>query len=197
MEIINCIQGSDEWWEAKLGMVSASNFAKVLNKGSGRKLYMRKLAGQRLTGTYEESYKNKIMEKGNELEPAAREYYEKEKGYTVKQVGFVARDEWVGGSPDGLISPDGGLEIKCVLPSTHIDTILKAKMPTSHIPQVQGLLWVTEQEWWDFISYSPLLKGNPFYCVRVPRDEDYIALLEKEVGRFVNELKDMIEKIAF
>jgi len=198
MKIYDCIQGSDEWWAVKLGKVSASNFSEVLNKKTGRGLCMRKLAAERLTGTYEKSYYNKNMEMGNELEEEARKYYEKENNCTVVQVGFVARDEWVGVSPDGLVGESGNLEIKCVIPSTHIHTILKNELPDAHVPQVQGQLWVTERLWCDFVSYSPLMKGRPFHCIRVPRDDNYItSILEKEVRIFVEQLKDMISQIAF
>ena len=158
---------------------------------------MRKLVAERLTGICEETYYNKNMEIGNILEPDARKYYEKEKGCIVKQVGFVVRDEWVGVSPDGLIGDDGLLEIKCPLASTHIDTITKNRLPATYVPQVQGQLWVTERLWCDFMSYCPLVKGRPSHYIRVPRDDAYIAILEKEVRIFVEQLKDMISQIAF
>ena len=195
MEIIDCIQGSDEWWEAKLGFVSASHFHQVLNKKEGRKLYMRKVAAERLTGFREVSYTNKIIENGSETEQEARKYYETVNNCEVKQVGFVMRDKWVGGSPDGLIGKDGLLEIKCVISSTHIATILSEKMPALHIPQVQGLLWVTDRKWCDFISYDPRVLSQPMFTVRVERDEGYFKKLAGEVGVFVNELKAMIAKI--
>ncbi len=186
MEIIDCIQGSDEWWEAKLGFVSASHFHQVLNKKEGRKLYMRKVAAERLTGFREVSYTNKIIENGSETEQEARKYYETVNNCEVKQVGFVMRDKWVGGSPDGLIGKDGLLEIKCVISSTHIATILSEKMPALHIPQVQGLLWVTDRKWCDFISYDPRVLSQPMFTVRVERDEGYLKGLAGEVGVFVN-----------
>ncbi len=195
MKIIECIQGSEDWWEAKLGFVSASHFHQVLNKKEGRKLYMRKVAAERLTGFREESYTNKIIENGSETEQEARKYYETVNDCEVKQVGFVMRDEWVGGSPDGLIGKDGLLEIKCVISSTHIATILSEKMPALHIPQVQGLLWVTDRKWCDFISYDPRVLSQPMFTVRVERDKEYFKKLAGEVGVFVNELKVMIDKI--
>jgi len=193
--IVDCIQGSEEWWEARLGFVTASKFSQVLNRKTGRLLYMRKLAAERLTGLREESYTNKIMDKGSEIEQEARKYYETVNDCEVKQVGFVMRDEWIGGSPDGLIGEPGLLEIKCPLSSTHIETILSGKMPALHIPQVQGLLWVTERLWCDFISYDPKVLSQPMFCVRVQRDKEYFKKLAGEVGVFVNELKAMIEKI--
>ncbi len=195
MKIIDCIQGSEEWWDAKLGVVSASNFSKVLNKKTGRKLYMRKVAAERLTGLREESYKNDFMEAGSETEAEARRYYETVNDCKVEQVGFVMRDEWVGGSPDGLIGEDGLLEVKCPLSSTHIETILSGKMPTLHIPQVQGLLWVTDRKWANFVSFDPRVLSQPMFCVRVERDTEYFKKLAGEVGVFVNELKVLIAKI--
>lgn len=195
MEIIDCIQGTEEWFEVRLGFVTASNFHKVLNKKTGRGLYMRKLAAERLTGLLEDSYKNEVMAKGNETEQEARRYYKMVNDCKVEQVGFVMRDEWVGGSPDGLIGKDGIIEIKCPLSSTHIEIILSGKMPTLHIPQVQGLLWVTERKWCDFVSYDPRVLSEPMFCVRIERDQDYFIKLAGEVGVFVNELKVIIEKI--
>ena len=195
MEIVNCIQGSEEWWDAKSGVVSASHFHQVLNKKTGRGLYMRKLAAERLTGLREESYKNDIMDKGSETEQEARKYYETVNGCEVEQVGFVMRDEWVGGSPDGLVGKDGMIEIKCPLSSTHIEIILSEKMPTLHIPQVQGLLWVTERKWCDFVSFDPKVVSKPMFCVRIEQDTEYFKMLAGQVGVFVNELKAMINKI--
>lgn len=195
MKIVDCIQGSEEWYEARLGFVTASNFGKVLNKKTGRGLYMRKIAAERLTGFREESYKNDVMEAGSERETEARRYYEMANDCKVEQVGFVMRDEWIGGSPDGLIGKNGLLEIKCPLSSTHIEVILSGKMPTLHIPQVQGLLWVTERKWCDFVSFDSRVLSQPMFVVRVERDQDYCIKLAGEVGVFVNELKAMIDKI--
>ncbi len=195
MKIVECIQGSDEWFEARLGFVTASNFHKVLNKRTGRKLYMRKVAAERLTGLREESYKNDFMEAGSETEAEARRYYEIANDCKVEQVGFVMRDDWVGGSPDGLIGKDGLLEVKCPLSSTHIETILSGKMPALHVPQVQGLLWVTGRNWCDFVSFDSRVLSQPMFCVRVERDTEYFKMLAGEVGVFVNELKAMIAQI--
>ena len=195
MKIVDCIQGSEEWWEAKLGFVSASNFAKVLNKKTGRKLYMRKVAAERLTGLREESYKNDIMEVGSETEAEARRHYSIVNDCQVEQVGFVMRDDSVGGSPDGLVGKEGLIEIKCPLSSTHIEIILSGKMPALHVPQVQGLLWITDRKWCDFVSYDPRVLSQPMFTVRVERDQDYFIKLAGEVGVFVRELKEMIEKI--
>ena len=196
MEIFECQQGTDEWKQVKLGHISTSNFDKVLNKGAGRKLYMRKLAAERLSGIWEESYHNSIMGNGELTEQYAREYYEMLNDCDVRQIGFVSLDGWVGSSPDGLVGEAGLIEIKCPLRSTHIETLLKEKMPTCYVSQVQGQLWVTGRKWCDFISYAPLMNTRPFYCKRIFRDEEYIESISKQIQLFADQLRDMINQVT-
>ena len=140
------IQGSPEWDAIRIGLVTASNFKDATSKGKGsapsktRKDYMIKLVAERLTGFPAESYSNKAMERGSGTEQEAREYYEALNRLTVRQVGFIARDDDVGGSPDGLVGDDGMLEIKCPFSTTHIKYILADKMPAEYVKQVQGNL---------------------------------------------------------
>ena len=83
----------------------------------------------------------------------------------VELIGFVKMGD-LGCSPDGLVGLEGIIEIKCSEGPSHYRIVIKKKMPTSHIPQVQGNLWITDRKWCDFISYDPWGKYNPFYCVR-------------------------------
>ncbi len=195
MQIIECIQGSEEWFKARLGKVTASCFSDVLSNGTGRKTYMMRLVAERLTGIPQNTYTNAIMERGSEIEPQARVYYEELNECKVEQVGFVACDGDIGCSPDGLVGNDGGVEIKCPNTTTHIETILQAKMPTKYKSQVQGSMWVTGRKWWDWISFDPRLTQHPFFCIRVFRDEKEIMVISKAVEYFVKELNEIIDKV--
>lgn len=198
MKIIDCIQGSDEWFAARLGMVTASNFSKVLAKGQGktRKAYMLKLAAERLTGLPQESYSNSNMDWGTETEPLARAHYEAITGVTTEQVGFIIRNEDIGCSPDDLVGTDGMAQYKCPLTTTHIEYLMSGKFPTTYEAQVQGELWVAEREWSDFCSYDPRMRSNKMFKIRVYRDEEYIDTLNYEVDKFVKELKILVETIG-
>ena len=193
-EYIYCEQRSEEWFRVRLGIVTASHFSKVLNKGSGRKTYMMKLLAEINTGEPEIDYHNKYMENGTETEPSARKYYESLKKVKVEQVGFVKLGE-IGASPDSLVGDDGGLEIKCPLPSTHLGYIIDKKLPTIYIPQIQGNMLVTGRKWWDFLSFNPLCKPA-HWCIRVKRDERYINnILQSKIDEFLYELKTLKQKI--
>ena len=197
MKIIDCIQGTDEWYAARLGKVTASCFGKVLRRGKPKKTrddYMLQLVSERLTGQVEESYTNKYMEWGSAYETEAIFYYQAMYGVEGFRPGFVEKTEFIGCSPD-FLTDDGVLEVKCPKTSTHLRTIMENRVPPVYIPQVQGVLWVSERSWCDFVSYDPRMPSNRIHIVRVQRDEEYIKNLEKEVNYFVEELKEIIEKM--
>jgi hypothetical protein len=50
--------------------------------------------------------------------------------------------------------------------------------------------------WCDFVSYDPRLPERlRLLVVRVPRDDDYIKMLEQEVTTFLQELDDKLNKL--
>jgi YqaJ-like viral recombinase domain len=195
--IVSCEQGSPEWFAARLGLPTASEFSTVMAKGKDggksvtRKTYMLKLAGEILTGEPMESYSNVHMERGKEQEAEAREAYELMRDVDTLQVGFIVNGD-KGCSPDSLIGSDGGLEIKTALPHIQVERLLKGDLPAEHRAQVQGNMWVTERQYWDFVSYCPRL---PLLIVRVPRDDGYIATLAGAVKEFNAELASVVDAV--
>lgn len=193
IQIITCEQGSEEWFCARAGMPTASKFATVMAKGQGktRAEYMRKLAGEILTGEPMDSYSNHHMERGKEMEGEARDLYAFMQDVEPEQVGFIVNGG-KGCSPDSLIGGDGMAEIKTKLPHLQIECLLRDDIPPEHRAQCQGGLWVAERDWIDFVSYWPRL---PLFVKRAYRDEDYIKTLADEVDRFNDELAEMVERI--
>lgn len=186
MKIYDCPQGSDDWFAARLGIPTASEFKSVLAKGEGktRRTYMMTLLGERLTGEPAQRYSNDDMARGKAMEAEARAHYALVHDVEPRLVGFI-RNIDVGCSPDSLIGNNGMLEIKTKLPHLQLEVLLAGKLPPEHRAQVQGALWVAEREWLDFVSYWPKL---PLFTVRVTRDEEYIAKLSDEIDRFNEEL---------
>lgn len=191
-------QGTEAWLACRRGIPTASMFATVMAKGVGgkgdsktRAEYMRKLAGEILTGDLMESYNNHHMERGKAMEDEARETYAFIHDVEPRRVGFI-RNGSKGASPDSLIGENGGLEIKTVLPHIQIGRLLKGELPSEHKAQVQGSLWVAEREWWDFVSYWPKL---PPLTVRVYRDDVYIKALSNAVDAFNEELAATVEHV--
>ena len=200
MIVVNCEQGSPEWFAAKCGIPSASNFDKIVTtKGDPSKQaqkYMYQLAAERVTGRSEESYSNATMQRGIEMEAEARDLYEMLRDLEVQQVGVCFPDEkkLYAASPDGLVGEDGILEIKCPMAYASVGYLLKGDdLLGEYFQQVQVQLLVTGRKWSDLISYYPGLRP---VVLRVDRDEKFITALRLELVKFCAELDGVVKTLA-
>lgn len=196
-------QGTVEWMMSRVGRITASRFSAVLDKlksgkpGAKRDAYLYEVVTERLSNQPTDHYVSKPMQDGIEREPFARMRYEAATGAIVEEVGFLPHPTLanVGGSPDGLLGDDGIIEIKAPTPATHIRTLLDG-MSEDHLPQIQGLLWITGRQYCDFVSYYPDLPPPlDLHIQRVERDEDYIAALEAEVTLFDQDAEALIARL--
>lgn len=194
-------QRSEEWYEARKGKATASRFGDILAKlkngteGAERRNYRAELVIERLTGNSPVRYSSKDMEWGQDTEDLARLAYTLRTGVEVAEAPFIEHGELAAGaSPDGFIELDGGLEAKCLKTGNHIAVLKAGKMPPKHMPQVQGNMWITDRKRWDFVSYDPDMPANAqLFIERIPRDDEYIKMLEAEVRQFLAEVDAEVE----
>lgn len=192
-------QLSPEWFEARVGVPSASCFDKIVtSKGEPSKQainYAYALAGERIAGTKTETFQSPAMARGVEMEAEARQLFELMTGYNVRQTGICYPDEnkQCSCSPDGIIDDqETGLEIKCPLIHTHVAYLLARKLPTEYIQQVQGSMLITSFRQWHFISYYP---GLPPLHVIVEWDEVFISKLSAELNKFCALVDDTVKRL--
>lgn len=196
-------QGSPEWLQARCGKVTASRVADVVAKtksgwGASRGNYMAELIAERLTGKPAASFTKAAMQWGTETEPQARAAYEFMQDVDVIQTGLVPHPaiEGSAASPDGLIGDDGLIEIKCPNTATHIDTLLKQKIPAKYDTQMQWQMACTGRAWCDFVSFDPRMPAHlQLFIRRVKRDDARIKELEGAVIEFMDELGAKIDAL--
>lgn len=192
MQLIDCEQGSIEWLQARIGIPTASGFEKIITptgKASTQaEAYSEKLLAEYILGyPVETFYGNAHTDRGKELEPQAVKFYEVQKDVDTRPVGFCTDDaRTMGASPDRLVGEDGLLEIKCPAPQTHVHYLLTGEIDKGYWPQVQGQLLVTGRKWVDWLSYHPEM---PPVIIRVERDEEYLATMEKLLKEFTEKLE--------
>lgn len=199
MQIIHCEQGTPTWVEARTGRCTASNFDRIITptgkESAQRTDYACELIGERLvTGPdpWREDYQSPDMQRGSYTEAEARKFYAFERDVDVEQVGCVIHDNdfWLA-SPDGMVSDEGLVEIKCPKPSTQIRYTLDGVLPAKYKPQVHGQLIVTGRKWVDFLSYCP---GVPPLLIRVEPDE-YTKQLELALCEFTLLFESLMERV--
>ncbi len=198
MKIHDCKQGSDAWLQARLGVVTASCFDRIVtSKGALSKqstAYMDRLITERALGYPLDDGSSQFMDRGTSMESQARAWYAFDKGVEPTTVGFVTRDDGrVGCSPDALVADDGGLEIKCPAAHTHVGYRRDpSQLVAKYRCQVQGSLWITGREWWDMLSFHPTMEP---LVVHVERDEAFIANLAEAIDAFLKQMDEAEQQL--
>lgn len=169
------IQGSDEWLEARCGMLTASEMKLIVTpklkpaNNDKERSHLYELLAQRITKYVEPHYISDDMLRGHDDEIEARIQYAKHWA-PVEEVGFITNDQWgftIGYSPDALVGDDGLIECKSRRGKFQVQTIAENEVPEDYVLQLQTGLLVTGRKWIDFISYSG---GLPMFVKRVEPD---------------------------
>jgi hypothetical protein len=209
-------QRSDDWFEERLGKVTASKVKEVVARNSygkpyqGYYDYLIELAIERVTGN-RKRFSSRYTDHGNEYEAyIAGLYEEMYPNRDVRECGFIEHPTMAAGaSPDRLVDDDGTIEVKA--PNT--DTMIKymiSMLPVDdpdhdlvgmlglrgdewryYYDQIQWQLFVTGRQWCDFTVGDPDMTENAQIIVkRVPRDNEYIN--EKMLPR----VTEFLEKVG-
>lgn len=198
-------QGSPEWLKSRLGKVTASRMADLLDKtqkgvdGAKRIGYRRELIYERLTNRAIERFVTRDMQWGIDQEPEARRVYSFITGNDVDAAPFVLHPDIAnaGASPDGFIHPGGLVEFKCPSSTTHIQTLLSGEVPNGYIHQIQWQMDCTASRWCDFVSFDPRLPAElQIFIKRVERDNAAIERLRAETILFLAMVEDDLATLA-
>ena len=200
--IIECEQRSAEWFEARKGLLTASQFGDWLTKSGKVADKARLTAASKCLAEFAgypdpPPYETEDMRRGTQMEPLAREYFSEMTGLAVKEVGFAkSKHGWFGCSPDGIIcDTSAGLEIKCPRPSKLIEYIENGELPDLYKAQVHGSMAVTGATEWHFFAWYETF---PAFHIVVKR-EDYTELMLaglKEYSKYFESLAAKIDSMA-
>ena len=200
-------QGSPEWMSLRIGKIGGSRVADVLTEGRGgaesltKRKYKNELIRERLTGRKLDTYKTPAMQRGIDLEPMARAWYEVKYNTFVDQVAIVLHPTIDGGqcSPDGIVEATNSLiEIKIPNPENHLDNILTGgKQLEQYYDQVQWqLACMPEKEFCDLVSYDPEMPDHlQGFVKRIYRDDEYINNMQNAVIAFLSEIETIVNNL--
>ena len=191
-------QRSDEWFQAKMGKMSASNADTILANGKGLETYIYSLMAEYYSKGEKVHYTNADIERGILLEPEAKIEFEFYTGLEVREVGYVELNEYILASPDGLIGDDGLIEIKCPNDSIYFKLLLSNNIKPEYIAQMQMQMYVTDRQYCYFVSYNPNFEKS-LYIKKINRDEEMIDKLKKGLERgtqLIKEIKENFRKVG-
>lgn len=189
-------QRSLEWYKLRASKFTGSDFYIVMGKkGITRSNLILKKACERINGYIEEeTYTNKDIQRGIELEPKARLLYEIKTNNKVEEIAFCELDDFTGCSPDGLVGDDGIIEIKSPKDTIYLDRCITGEIPQEYMIQMQFNMYVLDRKWCDFVNYNENFKDKPILIQRVERNEEIIEEIKAKLEEAKQEVQDIIEK---
>lgn len=206
-------QRTEQWHDNRLGKFSASQFYRLMtepklkadkeagNLSQGAMTYLLECVAERITGKRaKEEFNSRFTEHGVMLEPIAKQIYNEVFGVKITDSDYIPRDEYSGGSPDGLVGDNGAVEIKCPYTITsHLEHILNdVKDKPEYFWQCIGYLLITGREWIDFVSYQPDYPGKHQLVVKRLKSADFEAelkALDNKIQKAIIQFNNLIEKL--
>ncbi len=177
-------QGTSAWLDWRFEGIGASDAPAIMgeNPWKSRARLMKEKRDRKIVKL------NAAMIRGTELEPVARECYEKKFGMAVPPACLQSLIyPWMRASLDGMtICGQKVIEIKCG-EGAYWNSASSGTVPVYYIGQLQHILAVTGLESIDYWCYSP---DRPEIHICMERDESYISRLIEMEKLFWHELSE-------
>lgn len=196
-------QRTAEWKEERRGKFTSSRISELMavkGLGVGADSYCFELAIDIVNGIDEDVFENYDTRRGTEWEPYAFELFRNKKAadfIDVSECGFIQLNANTGGSPDGLTSDNGLLEIKCPKRDKFFSLVYHGKdaIDKSYYDQMQHQMWVSGREKCYFFNMY-IANGAPLtHEIVVPRDQARIDLIRERISQAIP-IRDMyVEKL--
>jgi len=202
-------QRSQEWFDMRKGKITSSEIHKIMGGKTifdltdTAKTYLLEKVSESLGG-FAQSAIGAALDWGTDLEPLAIDTYSRIKGYPVDKASFIPVGDYYGGSPDGLVQPDGIIEVKCPYNSANhfkhglIKTAEDFKrIASNYYYQCISNMICAEARWCDFISFDPrVAEEYQLFVFRLELDQseaDFMASKIETAAKYMKELKEKIE----
>ncbi len=191
-----------DWLSSRAGKLTGSRMGDAMSyrkdgkPSAERSKLLRELLAERLTGQSVRHFVNDAMQWGLDTEDEAKLAYEAATGEFIGKCGYYdhPRIDMFGATPDGLLSPDGVLEIKCPTTPTYVEWVMAGIVPEEHRPQMIVEILCTGRQWCEFVAFDPRMrKASPLFIRRYMPTAEEVAAVEAEAVKFLGELDAMFE----
>ena len=187
----NSEQRSEDWKKERYGKFSASEIHKLLgikSLGETGKNYAIEKAIEELYGEMEENYISYDMQNGIDTEPLAFAKFKELKGLEFLEVdkcSFFKFNEHSGASPDGLVSNNSVLEIKCPKSSTFFKLVDTNEINFQYYARMQMQMLCTGSDKAYFFNYL-IHDGTEYYHeIILERDEEMINKIKERLEQAI------------
>jgi exodeoxyribonuclease (lambda-induced) len=194
-------QRSEEWHAQRIGKITGSNIYKLFGTKQAKEKYLADKASEIVTSCKSDSDENVYnfhIQRGVQYEDKARELYSLQTFSIVKECGLVQSGEYIAYSPDGLIDPDGLLEIKIPDSGKYLLLVIEIskhgieKIPYEHQLQMQLGMYVCERKWCDYVLYNP--KHDRLFIFRVYLDDKIQTQIHEVLKSSISYIQNLVSE---
>jgi len=197
----NITQGTDAWFQIRKGKITGTTLKAIMGTPKARQEAMYEIIAERLTeGVESESDYENPMDRGVRLEDEAIAMFEFESGKKVERTGFIENDEnsFIAYSPDGIISDEEDVEVKCPLGKNYVKMWLTDEVPEEYFWQMVQAFVVNpklERRW--FVGFNPEITVHPLHIKEVRREkiESEIKTARMKQEEFLAEVEEKLKGI--
>lgn len=203
-KIVNlCADGSRKMTEEELAQhkidFPKSRKTTTWDIPEGLKTYALEKAIDFFINPEEDLYLSQAVEDGAETEPFAFEKFKSLKSsefLDVTEAFFISNDGVSGSSPDGLVSNNSVLEIKCPTKTTFFRLVLTNEIDKKYFFQMQKQMKDTGATQCYYFVYFISDGEEYWHEILVPRCEETIALIEERILIAVKLRDEYVEQIT-
>lgn len=194
-------QGTSEWHHIRKGKITGTTLNAIMSSRKDvREDAMYEIIGERLTVGAENGDYESPIDRGHRLEPEAVSAFEFETGKSVERTGFCENDEnsSIAYSPDGIISDEEDLEVKCMEGKGHTKMWLKNEIPDKYYWQlIQAFVVNPKLQKRNFVGYNPDIPTHPLHIIEVTREQvaDDIEKAKDNQEEFLKEVETKLSTI--
>jgi putative phage-type endonuclease len=195
------LQRIDSWKQQRYGKFTASEIIKILGvRGIGEtgKNYAIDKAIESLYGEFEENFISYDMQNGIDTEPLAFAKFKELKSLEFLEVtncGFFDNCEHSGASPDGLVSDNAILEIKCPKSSTFFKLVATNEVDAKYYAQIQMQMLSTNRNKAYFFNYL-VHEGTEYHHeIIIERDDVMVEKIKERLKEVIEIKLEYINKI--
>lgn len=187
------LQRTKDWFDIREGRFTASKIHRLLGKEGLKRTkdsidgYAYERAIEQLYGKDEDDdFISLDMERGITQEPLAFALFKELKKYQfidVKETGFHQFGKQAGASPDGLLSNNRNLEIKCPRRKGFFKLVANgvSEIKPDYYAQMQMQMLCTGTEKTHFFNYYLNNAIQYWHDIEVDRDEEMIKLIQDRI----------------
>lgn len=195
----NITQGTEAWHQLRKGKITGTTLKALMGTPKARQEALYEVIAERLTVGVDMDYEN-AMDRGLRLEPDAIAVFEMESDKKVTRLGYAESDdnELIGYSPDGVISDEEDVEVKCLNGKNHVKMWLTDEIPDEYGWQVvQAFVVNPKLQTRYFIGYNPDIPAHPLHVIKAHRQDYEGKIQEAQIAQdaFLHEVEGQLSKI--